>query len=76
MADTEIAVKLNVRRNTVLKDELLQVAGQRADPPLRRLAIISVVENPYLDRFEAELSPLVTASVSLAAQWPRAPNTS
>jgi hypothetical protein len=58
-------VKLNIRRNAVLKDEVLQVMGHRADPPLRRIAIISVVENPYLDRYEAQLSPLVEASVEL-----------
>lgn len=58
-------MKLNVRRNTVLKDEVLQVMGQRAEPPLRRLAIISVVENPYLDRYESDLSSLIQASVEL-----------
>lgn len=58
-------MKLKVRRNAVIKDEVLEVMGNAAVPPLRRLAIITVVENPYLDRYEAKLSPLVEASVEL-----------
>jgi len=58
-------MKLNIRRNLVIRDEIFQLAGQTAEPPLRRLAVISVVENPYLDRYEPKLTPLVDASVEL-----------
>ena len=40
-------------------------AGQRADPELRRLAVIAVVENPYAGRFVADLKPMIDASVPL-----------
>lgn len=58
-------MKLNIRRNIVIDDEIFQLAGQIAKPPLRRLAIVSVLENPYLDRYESDLTPMVTASVEL-----------
>lgn len=58
-------MKLNIRRNVVIKDEIFQLAGQIAEPPLRRFAVVSVIENPYLDRYEPALAPLVDASVGL-----------
>lgn len=58
-------MNLNVRRNVVISDEIHEVAGQIADPPLCKFAVMSVVENPFLDRFEKDLSPLVAASEGL-----------
>lgn len=58
-------MQLNIRRNVVIKDEILEVAGQVGDPPLYKIAVISVVENPLLDRYEEDLSPLIKASEGL-----------
>jgi hypothetical protein len=58
-------MKLNIRRNVEINDEVHEVAGQAANPTLRKIALISVVENPFLDRFEEDLSPLITASLEL-----------
>lgn len=58
-------MKLKVRRNVVIRDEIRELKGQVAEPPLRKIAVVSVVENPFVGRFEADLSPLVEASVEL-----------
>jgi hypothetical protein len=58
-------MKLNIRRSIEINDEVHEVAGQAANPTLRKIALISVVENPFLDRFEKDLSPLITASIEL-----------
>lgn len=58
-------MKLKVRRNVVIRDEIRETRGQVADPPLRKIAVVSVVENPFVDRYGADLSPLIEASVDL-----------
>jgi hypothetical protein len=58
-------MKLNIRRNVEINDEIHEVAGQTASPPLRKIALISVLENPLLDRFEQDLTPLIKASEEL-----------
>jgi len=58
-------MQLNIRRNVVIKDEILEVAGQVADPPLYKIAVVSIVENPMLGRYEEDLSPLIRASEGL-----------
>jgi hypothetical protein len=58
-------MQLNIRRNVVIKDEILEVAGQVGDPPLYKIAVIAVVENPLLGRYEEDLSPLIKASEGL-----------
>lgn len=63
---------LNIRRTFVLIDDLSEVAGQRVETPLRKVAVVAVVENPFVDRFVDDLSPLIADSLplgqSMAAQ--------
>lgn len=56
---------LKVRRNIVIRDEARIVAGQEADPPLVKVSVVSVIENPYVDRHVEDLTPLIEASVPL-----------
>lgn len=58
-------MKLKVRRNIIIRDEVRELRGRIAEPPLRKIAVVSVVENPLADRLEENLSPLVEASVEL-----------
>lgn len=58
-------MKLKVRRNVVIRDEIMETRGQLADPPLRKIAVVSVVENPLVGQFGVDLSPLIEASVDL-----------
>lgn len=56
---------LNVRRTLTVIDRIAEVAGRRAEPPLRKVAVVAVVENPFIDRYVEDLSPLIEASVDL-----------
>lgn len=60
-------MQLNVRRTLIITDEKNQVMGQVADIPLRKVAVVSVVENPFVDRYVEDLSAMVTASEALGA---------
>ena len=56
---------LLIRRNIVIRDELTHTAGRNVTPPLIKIAVVSVVENPYTTRFVEDLEPMISASVLL-----------
>jgi hypothetical protein len=58
-------LKLKVRRQLLMTDEVFEVAGQIAQPPLVRLSVVAVVENPYIDKYVEDLSPMVKSSAEL-----------
>ncbi len=61
-------MKLRIRRTFTLIEERRIEAGQAADVPLRKVAAVVVVENPYIARYVADLTPMVEASVALGRQ--------
>lgn len=65
-------MQLNVRRTLTVVDQVREVAGRRADPPLRKVAVVAVVENPFVDRFVEDLSFLVEASAGLGREMAEA----
>jgi hypothetical protein len=56
---------LNIRKIATVNDERFEEAGQRADVPLRRGAVIAVVENPVAGRWVADLGAMIAASARL-----------
>jgi hypothetical protein len=46
-------------------DEVRQEAGREANPPLRKVAVVAIVENPYTGRYVEDLQPLIDGSVGL-----------
>jgi hypothetical protein len=60
-----VDVELKVRRTFSIVEERAVEAGQIADPPLRKVAAISVLENPYAGRYVADLSEMIEASRDL-----------
>jgi hypothetical protein len=46
-------------------DDVSSEAGQRLDPPLRKVAVAAIVDNPFAGRFEHDLSPLTNASAEI-----------
>lgn len=53
------------RRLFTVSEERREEAGQVADPPLRRAAVVAVVQNPYAGRYVEDLKPMIEASVAL-----------
>lgn len=58
-------MELIIRRSYQFSETRSLDAGQAANPELRRLAVVAVVENPYVGKFRADLKPMIEASVAL-----------
>jgi Amino acid synthesis len=56
---------LNIKRVLTFADEVRTEAGQKIVPPLRKVAAVAVLDNPYAGRFEKDLKPLTDASAEL-----------
>ena len=59
---------LKIRRTSTIVEERFVEAGREADVPLRKVAVVAIIENPYLGRYVEDLSPLIKASPALGAQ--------
>ncbi|MBS0233419.1 MAG: amino acid synthesis family protein [Proteobacteria bacterium] len=53
--------------STVTEDRF-EEAGKPASPMLRKLAVIAVVENPFVGRYVEDLSPMIEVSSAIGAQ--------
>jgi len=61
-------MKLNLRRWSVVIDEtVVSDQGTVANPPLRKVAAVAVLENPYAGNFVENLCPLIEQSAELGA---------
>ena len=59
-------MKLTTRRTYTILSDRLEEAGQRAAVPLRKAAVIAIVENPFLGcGYRQDLRPGIEASVAL-----------
>lgn len=58
-------MRIKIRRSFSLLEERLEEAGQAAAQPLRRLAAVAVVENPFAGRYVEDLKPMIDGSVEL-----------
>jgi hypothetical protein len=61
-------VNIKIRRSFVIVEERKEEAGRMADQPLRRVAAVAVVENPYAGRYVEDLTPMIDASVRLGQE--------
>ena len=58
-------MNLTMRRQfTFIEDRNVEF-GQPADQPLRRAAVVAVIENPYVGRYVEDLTPMIEASAEL-----------
>jgi hypothetical protein len=57
-----------IKRVLTFVDEIRQEAGQRTDPPLRKVAAVAVIDNPFAGRYEPDLSPLTDASLAIGRE--------
>lgn len=58
-------MRIKIRRSFTLLEERLEEAGQFAAQPLRRLAAVAIVENPFAGRYVEDLKPMIDSSVEL-----------
>jgi Amino acid synthesis len=53
---------MQIKRVLSFYDETASEAGQAVAPPLVKVAVAAIIDNPYAERFERDLSPLTKAS--------------
>ena len=56
---------MQIKRTLTFIDETGTEAGQRIDPPLRKVAVVAILDNPFAGRFERDLSKLTDASAEI-----------
>jgi hypothetical protein len=56
---------LAIRRQLVLVDTAQTEQGLAGDPPLRKVAVVVVVQNPYAGRYAATMDDFIAASAAL-----------
>jgi hypothetical protein len=61
-------MKLKLRRSFTFVENRLLEAGKAAATPLRKVAAVMVIENPYSGRYVAKLAPLIEASAALGSE--------
>jgi len=53
---------MQIKRTLAFIDEVAVEAGQPVSPPLRKVAVVAVFDNPFAGKFENDLGPLTKAS--------------
>ena len=61
-------MKLKIRRSFTLVENRSVEAGKAASIPLRKVAAVLVLENPYAGRYVRDLTPMIKASAALGRE--------
>jgi hypothetical protein len=61
-------MKLKIRRWYTFIEDVLSEAGNEPEIPLRKAAAVAIVENPYVDRYVEDLTPMIEGSVELGRE--------
>jgi hypothetical protein len=64
-------MQVKVRRTAVIIEEKREEAGRVAETPLLRVAVVAVVQNPYVSEYVEDLSPMIAASADLGREMAR-----
>jgi len=59
---------MHVRKILTFVDEARREAGETAQPPLRKVAAVAVVRNPFAGRFVRDLAELTEASAAIGRE--------
>src|SRR5688572_4436313 len=68
LPDTVFDMQLRIRQFYTFIEHKLSESGKDSEIPLRKIAVVAVVENPYAGQYVEDLQPLIDASVSLGAE--------
>ena len=58
---------VNIRKLVTIVEEILADGGRPAKRPVRKVAAVAVIENPFAGRFVEDLTPLIDAGEELGA---------
>jgi hypothetical protein len=62
---------MQIKRTLAFVDEVAVEAGQSVSPPLRKVAVVAILDNPFAGKFESDLSPLTKASEEIGRHMSR-----
>lgn len=62
---------LQIRKWITIIDDKFEEAGKVADVPLRRVAVVAIVKNPFSNGYQANLSEGIAASEALGQEFGR-----
>jgi len=62
---------MKIRRVLSFIDETHEEAGHVSAPPLRKVAVVAIVRNPFAGAYQADLKPLVEASAGVGREIAR-----
>jgi hypothetical protein len=58
----------SIRRLFTIVEDKFAEAGRPTDRPLRKVAVVAVIQNPHAGRYVEDLTPMIDASQALGAQ--------
>ena len=61
-------MRLKIRRTYTFVENRSVEAGKAAGIPLRKVAAVAVIENPYAGRYVKDLNPMIKASAALGSE--------
>ena len=61
-------MRIRIRSFHTAIEHKLEESGRASDPPLRKVAAVAVIENPYAGRYVEDVKPLIEASASLGQE--------
>jgi hypothetical protein len=53
---------MQIKRTLAFVDDIAIEAGQTVSPPLRKVAVVAIIDNPFAGKFAKDLTPLTKAS--------------
>ena len=53
---------MQIKRTLTFVDDVAVEAGLSVSPPLRKVAVVAIIDNPFAGRLRSDLSPLTKAS--------------
>jgi hypothetical protein len=65
---SEAGGKMPIKRVLTFLDETRIADGREAVPPLRKAAVVAIIDNPFAGRFVEDLSPLTHASEAIGRE--------
>lgn len=56
---------MEIRKIYTIVEEIYREQGQTAEPPVRKVAVVAIVKNPYAGKYQEDLSYLINESAEI-----------
>ena len=66
--ETVESTEMHIRKLLTFRDEARSEAGRPAEIPLRKVAAVAIVKNPFAGRYQADLAVLIESSAAIGTE--------